>query len=218
VAPAGREEILSELTALQAAGLGCVRGLRPVFRDLSFHVRAGEVLAVEGPNGSGKTSLLRMIAGFLTPAAGELRAIVAGKAQPDGEERAKLVGWLGHQDGAKPQMSPREVTRFYGALYNTNNDYDALLDAARLGRVADLPCQYLSAGQKRRLALVRLKVSARPLWLLDEPLAALDEDGRNLLRSMIAEHQANAGIVLAATHDSLGIECSHLCLEHAPQR
>jgi heme exporter protein A len=206
---------LPELIALEAAGLACVRGQRTVFRDLSFRVGAGDVVAIVGPNGSGKTSLLRMIAGFLSPAAGELRVLLSAGAERDSEERGGFVGWLGHQDGAKPQMTPREILGFYGALYGVPADNKSLLERARLARVADLPCQYLSAGQKRRLALVRLRVVSRALWLLDEPLAALDEDGKQFLRELILEHRANSGIVLAATHEPLGIDCDIVSLERA---
>jgi heme exporter protein A len=130
------------------------------------------VLAVEGPNGVGKTSLLRMIAGFLRPAAGTIK-LKARDEICEPEERGKLIGWLGHQDGAKPQLSPTEVLTFFARLYGNSSGVTSALAAAGLERCADLPCQYLSAGQKKRLALARLTMVARPLWLLDEPLAAL---------------------------------------------
>jgi heme exporter protein A len=191
---------------LSAESLACIRGGRLVFRDLSFRADAGSLLSVEGANGAGKTSLLRMLAGFLAPAAGTIRF---GEVS-DGEERGKCVGWLGHQDGAKPQLTPREALSFTAALYGTKVTNE--LDAVGLTRTRDLPCQYLSAGQKKRLALARLKLSARPLWLLDEPLAALDAAGKTLLQSMIAEHCAGGGLVIAATHEPLGLDASRLVL------
>ena len=191
---------------LSAESLACIRGGRLVFRDLSFRADAGQLLSVEGANGAGKTSLLRMLAGFLAPASGTIRF---GDVS-DGEERGKHVGWLGHQDGAKPQLTPRETLAFTAALYGTK--VSTALDAVGLSRTSDLPCQYLSAGQKKRLALARLKLSARPLWLLDEPLAALDAAGKALLQAMIAEHCAGGGLVIAATHEPLGLDGQRLVL------
>jgi heme exporter protein A len=191
---------------LSAESLACIRGGRLVFRDLNFRAEAGQLLSVEGANGAGKTSLLRMLAGFLAPAAGT----IGFGAVSDGEERGKHVGWLGHQDGAKPQLTPREALSFTAALYGTKVTNE--LDAVGLSRTRDLPCQYLSAGQKKRLALARLKLSARPLWLLDEPLAALDAAGKALLQSMIAEHCAGGGLVIAATHEPLGLDGQRLVL------
>ncbi|HXM00654.1 MAG TPA: heme ABC exporter ATP-binding protein CcmA, partial [Rhizomicrobium sp.] len=169
---------------------------------------AGSVVAIEGPNGAGKTSLLRTLAGFLAPASGTIRF----GAIEDAEERGKFVGWLGHEDGAKPQLTPTETLRFFAALGGANDNAGEMLEAVGLSRVRDLPCRYLSAGQKKRLALARLKIGARSLWLLDEPLAGLDAQGKSLLRAMIAEHCAGGGIVIAATHEPLGIDCARLAL------
>ena len=167
-----------------------------MFRDLRLRVEAGEALALEGPNGVGKTSLLRMIAGFLAPALGTIRLERDGVDIIDGEERGKFVGWLGHHDAAKPQLTPRETLSFFAAVYRVAGDIDAALDEVGLGKAHDLPCQYLSAGQKKRLALARLVLeSTRPLWLLDEPLAALDTDGKALAARLIATHCEAGGIV-----------------------
>ena len=185
-----------------------------LFRELSFAVAAGQVLAIGGPNGSGKTSLLRMIAGFITPAAGTIR-FSAEEEISDPDERARLVGWLGHQDGAKPQLTPQEVLFFFARLYGRSVDVTAALRRAGLERCADLPCQYLSAGQKRRLALTRLAVLARPLWLLDEPFAALDRAGKKYARDLIAAHGAAGGIALVATHEPIGLTCENLTLGEA---
>ena len=155
---------------LTVENLTGIRGQRLLFRDLSFRVEAGQVLSLEGPNGAGKTSLLRMIAGFIAPAAGS----IAFGALSEPEERGKRIGWLGHHDAAKPQLTPREVLRFFSELYGAREPIDGVLTAVGLAQIADLPCQYLSAGQKKRLALARLRLSGRPLWLMDEPLAALD--------------------------------------------
>src|SRR6185437_7284152 len=179
---------------VEATGFACVRGGRPVFRDVSFCVERGAVLVVEGPNGAGKTSLLRLIAGLLAPAAGTVSLSGGGLPVQDREERGKFTGWLSHQDGAKPQLTPMESLRFFARLYGAASDnIAALLELVGLSRAADLPCQYLSAGQKRRLALARLKLCGRPLWLLDEPLASLDADGKSLLLELLRQHLAAGG-------------------------
>ena len=185
-----------------------IRGQRVLFRGLSFRVSAGTVLSLEGPNGVGKTSLLRMIAGFLAPATGT----IALDDVSDAEERGKRIGWLGHQDAAKPQLTPHEVLTFFARLYGADADVEAALARVGLAKIAALPCQYLSAGQKKRLALARLVLLARPLWLLDEPLSSLDADGRARAVELITAHVAQGGIAVAATHELLGVAGERLTL------
>jgi heme exporter protein A len=192
------------ISSLTAENLVCVRGEKRVFEGVRFRVTAGQALAVEGANGAGKTSLLRMIAGFLAPAAGRLVVKTAQGESDDGEERGKSIGWLGHQDGLKPQLTVIEQLTFFARLYGKHAD-PALLEQVGLARQADLPCRYLSAGQRRRLALARLLASARPLWLLDEPFAALDIAGQRLVAHLMAMHCGQGGIIIAATHDPLGL-------------
>jgi len=201
------------LSFLEADGLACARGGRPVFRDVGFRVEAGAALALEGPNGAGKTSLLRLIAGFIAPVAGTVRLETKeGAAAADPEERGRLAGWLAHHDGVKPQLTAEENLAFYARLYDREADVIDTLDEVGLMRARALPGQYLSAGMKKRLALARLKLTARPLWLMDEPLAALDVLGKRLAAEMIATHCAAGGIVVAATHEPLGLECAKLTL------
>ena len=201
------------LSAVEAKNLALERGGRTLFRGLNFRANAGEVLAVEGPNGAGKTSLLRLLAGFLREASGVIQLTTRENAQIiDAEERGSHVGWLGHQDGAKPQLTPAETLSFFAHLYSAAGDISVALDEVGLARAKDLPAQYLSAGQKKRLALARLKLCARPLWLLDEPLASLDIDGKALAAKFIAEHCQRDGIAIAATHEPLGISCAKLVL------
>ena len=202
---------MNAITSLTAESLSCIRGERVLFRDLSFAAAAGQVLAIEGPNGIGKTSLLRIIAGFLPAAAGSI-VLQSENTICDPDERGKQIGWLGHKDGAKPQLTPSEVLTFFARLRGATVDIAAALAGAGLERCASLPCQYLSAGQKKRLALARLRISGRPLWLLDEPLAALDADGKVFAADMIAAHCAAGGIALAATHEPLGIVCGRVSL------
>jgi heme exporter protein A len=192
------------ISSLTAENLACARGDRTLFDSLNFRITAGQALAVEGANGAGKTSLLRMLAGFLAPAAGRIVVKIAASENDDAEERGKSVGWLGHQDGLKPQLSVREQLDFFSSLYGTNAD-SAVLEQVGLARQADLPCRYLSAGQRRRLALARLLASARPLWLLDEPFTALDASGQRLVAHLMARHCGDGGIIIAATHEPLGL-------------
>jgi heme exporter protein A len=192
------------ISSLTAEKLACVRGDKKLFDGLNFRVSAGQALAVEGANGAGKTSLLRLLAGFLSPAAGRVVVKSATGESDDGEERGRLVGWLGHLDGLKPQLTVLEQLSFFAHLYGRQAN-PAALETVGLSRQADLPCRYLSAGQKRRLALARLLTSQRPLWLLDEPFAALDAAGQGLVAQLMLRHCGEGGIIIAATHDPLGL-------------
>jgi heme exporter protein A len=194
------------LAGFDVENLVLVRGGRRVQHDLSFRVGSGETLAVTGRNGAGKTSLLRALAGFLEPRAGEIRfRLRDGKSISGGEERGSLVGWIGHLDGVKPQLTPCEHLKFHLAFDRCGGDIDAALTQSGLARPGDLPAQYLSAGQRRRLAFARLMLAERPLWLLDEPLSALDAEGKSFVRTLIECHCAAGGIVVAATHEPLGV-------------
>jgi len=200
------------ILSLDIEDLTCIRGQRVLFRGLRFTVAAGLLLCVEGPNGVGKTSLLRLIAGFLRPASGTIRLKTDSGDIVDTEERGKFIGWLSHQDAVKPQMTVREQLDFAARLYGCDCASDAAMESFGILGLADLPGQYLSAGQKRRLALARLKLCARPLWLLDEPLAALDTAGKKLVADTVAMHCASGGIVVASTHEAIGLECETLRL------
>ncbi len=198
--------------ALEVNDLACIRGQRVLFRDLSFSLAAGRALSLQGPNGAGKTSLLRLIAGFLRPAGGTVCLRMKDGEVADAEERGKFMGWLAHQDAVKPQLGVREQLVFFTRLYGSERDPGEAMRTFGLTPLAELPGQYLSAGQKRRLALARLQLSARPLWLLDEPLAALDTAGKKLVAETVTAHCAAGGIVVAATHEELGVECETLKL------
>jgi heme exporter protein A len=192
------------ISSLTAENLACARGDKRLFEGLRFCVSAGQALAVEGANGAGKTSLLRLVAGFLAPVAGRIVVKAEGRENDDAEERGKAIGWLGHQDGLKPQLSVREQLDFFSNLYGHTAD-STVLEQVGLARQADLPCRYLSAGQKRRLGLARLLASKRPLWLLDEPFAALDSSGQQLVGQLMARHCGAGGLIIAATHEPLGL-------------
>jgi heme exporter protein A len=210
--PSRREGQLSSALAIEGVRLACVRGDRLLFRDLNFRVAAGDVLAIEGPNGAGKTSLLRIVAGFVAPAEGSVAVLIGGDRIDDAEERGKHVGWLGHNDAAKSQLTPAELLHAHAGLYGASVGVGPVLDRVGLSSLSELPCQYLSAGQKKRLALARLMLCRRAVWLLDEPLASLDEAGKRLVAEVIADYGASGGIVMAATHESLGIECGRMRL------
>ena len=203
------------IVSLAAERLACARGERRVFSNLDFEIRAGEVLVVEGANGAGKTSLLRLIAGFLTPASGHVTLDLDSGTVSEDEERGRHVGWLGHQDGIKPQMAAGEQLEFFARLYGAAAPVAPALEQVGLSRQREFPCRYLSAGQKKRLGLARLLLSGRPLWLLDEPFAALDSAGRALAAELMRSHCAQGGIVIAATHDPLGLDARLLRLEAA---
>ena len=133
-----------------------------------------------------------------------------GAAVSEGEERRLHVGWLGHQDGVKSSLTPLEHLRSHSRYYQCRDDIDDALSRTGLAHLRDLPAQYLSAGQRRRLALARLILGARPLWLLDEPFSALDREGKALVRQLAEAHCATGGILIAATHEPLGLSGAEL--------
>jgi heme exporter protein A len=192
---------------LSGRGVKCVRGGREVFAGLDFETEAGKLLAVTGPNGSGKTSLLRLIAGLLMPAEGAI-ALAGGEAELTLAEQAH---YLGHRDALKPALSVMENLSFWrDFLGGEVFDARASLEAVGLDHAAHLPAAYLSAGQRRRLSLARLLAVRRPVWLLDEPTAALDAAGQNLFAGLMRDHLARGRIIVAATHGPLGIEAREL--------
>jgi heme exporter protein A len=195
---------------LIAEDLACRRGERLVFAGLSFSLPPGGALVLTGANGSGKTSLLRLVATLIAPAAGRLSLGAAAVENDVAGYRARLH-YVGHQDGIKPALTPRENLAFWGALRGCGRHraapaLDAALAAFGIEAVADWPCRWLSAGQRRRLALARLLVAPAPIWLLDEPTASLDRDGQERLEQAIMRHRAAGGRVLAATHASISLE------------
>lgn len=195
---------------LVAEDLACRRGERLVFAGLSFRLPPGGALVLTGANGSGKTSLLRLIAGLIAPAAGRLAWGATPIADDAAEHRARLH-YVGHQDGVKPGLTPRETLAFWAALRGKEVRRNAPTLAAALAAfalepVVDWPCRWLSAGQRRRLALARLLVIPAPLWLLDEPFSGLDDDNRVRLARAITAHRAAGGRVALATHMAIEID------------
>ena len=187
---------------LAASGLALDRGGRRLFEGVGFTVDAGESLVVTGPNGAGKSSLLRVVAGLLAPSEGTVRL----EGGDDELPLAAQAHYLGHLDAVKPSLSVAEALGFW-AIYlgGSRALIDDALEAVGLLALADLPSAYLSAGQRRRLALARLIAAPRPLWLLDEPTAALDAAAEQRLGELIRDHVSGGGIVVAATHAELPI-------------
>jgi heme exporter protein A len=185
--------------------LGCVRGGREVFCDLDFSVAGGEALMLTGRNGAGKTTLLRLIAGLLMPAAGRIE-VDGGDPELSLAEQAH---YLGHRDALKPSLSVAENLDFWAAYLGDKAEAvsrDAALTAVGLGDLAHLPAGYLSAGQRRRLSIARLLAAPRPIWLLDEPTAALDVAAQARLADLMRAHLSGGGAIIAATHGPLGLE------------
>jgi heme exporter protein A len=210
---------------LVAENLVLERGGRAVIDGLSFRLGSGEALLLTGPNGSGKTTLLRALAGFLVPASGAI--LIAGG--PEERERPELCHFVGHLDGLKGHLTVAENLAFWTAYLDEANAggerrrLEAALERFDLAALADIPAGYLSAGQRRRLALARLGVAERPIWLLDEPTVSLDAASVGLLLEAVAGHVASGGLAVIATHVPMALERAReirlgiaAVAEHAP--
>ncbi len=186
---------------LEARNLACVRDERALFQQLSFQVNRGDIMQVAGHNGAGKTSLLRILAGLVSPEQGQV--FWAGELIGRNREAwHQNLLWLGHQSGIKNVMTPDENLRFYHAHANQAQRWQAL-EAVGLVGYEDVPVAQLSAGQQRRAGLARLWLSTTPFWILDEPFTALDVAGVEKLTQKMEQHSQQGGAVILTTHQPL---------------
>jgi heme exporter protein A len=186
---------------IKAENLSCERGGRLVFSSLNFEVAAGQLLQLTGPNGAGKSSLLRVIAGLSDVNVGHI-TLENGSADLS---LAQQAHYIAHSDAAKPALTVTENLKFWSDFLE-GFDINGALASVNLQALADYPVALLSAGQKRRLALARLGLVQRKIWLLDEPSVGLDESSQALLVGLMQQHLKTGGIIIAATHVDLGLK------------
>jgi heme exporter protein A len=202
---------------LEISNLACIRGDHQLFSGLNFSLGAGELMQVQGENGSGKTSLLRTLCGFMQPAAGEIRWCGRDVRELGEEYYAEMI-YLGHLNAIKDELSALENLRISAGLAGCEVDEKEALAALRrmgLRRREHLPVKVLSQGQRRRVALSRLLVGKARLWILDEPLTALDVGAVGLMQELIGEHLSKGGMAIFTTHQPLqvaGVETRQLTL------
>lgn len=196
---------------LSVERLTLARGGRTLVAGLSFFLERGEALVITGPNGAGKSTLLRALAGLLQPVAGSIA--VRGEAIEPDNSFAAYAHYVGHSDAMKSALTARENLAFWAAALRGRGAWrdgaaspEEALRRVGLPQVADLPVGWLSAGQKRRVALGRLFVARRPVWILDEPATALDRAAQDRLAREMVAHRESGGIIVAATHAPLGLE------------
>ena len=198
---------MADFTGARFTGtdIACIRGQRVLFAGLGFDLAAGGALLVTGPNGIGKSSLLRLMAGLLPAAAGRLRLTPGGNA-------AAGPAYLGHGDALKPPLTVAETLAFWTRIAGPADNgartraVAAAVDLFALAPLARVPCRYLSAGQRRRVALARVVAQGAPLWLLDEPTTSLDDSGVAAFGQALARHRAGGGMAVIAGHGAVGAD------------
>ena len=204
--PNGASAFCNNINVLEATELECERGGKRLFRGLSFRLPRGELLRVAGPNGSGKTSLLRILCGLLTPTQGEVRwrgTRIGALA----EEFSRQLVYIGHASAVKDDLTPYENLDIACRLLGLQAHREALAWALSAFAVPDLPVRKLSQGQRRRAALARLLLSESiPLWLLDEPFVALDAGAASYAEELIGRHLQAGGMVVYTTHQPAAID------------
>ena len=193
---------------LVADGLSAKRGEDLIFQDISFEIEGGEALVVKGPNGSGKSTLLRVVAGLLPAHSGIVKLHAATQRV---ERLGEAAHYLGHRNAMKRELTVEENLSFWKSFLGdfaggAGMSVLEATEAVGLGGIAHLPFGYLSAGQQRRMAMAKLLVSWRPVWILDEPTAALDAAAETMFAGLVTAHLSRGGIAIAATHQPLGLE------------
>ncbi len=200
---------------LQACQLACTRGERQLFNDINFEINPGDAMRVAGANGSGKTSLLRMLCGLAFPASGEVRWH-GRNIRAEREEFCSQLIYLGHANGVKDDLLAWENIVVASTLSGNPVSRDeacAALAQLGLAQAADLPTRALSQGQRKRVALARLQLGVKaPLWILDEPFTALDQDAVTQLSNTLNHHLASGGMVIYTTHQEIELRAQRLLL------
>ena len=193
-----------EVSVLRAHDLKCVKGSTELFSNIHFQIESGEALVVEGSNGSGKTSLLRILCGFNYPAEGEISW--CGKTIDGHEDYQQQISYIGHASGVKLDLTVLENLMFAQRLVGSDRDESEVKDIIRsvgLFKQRNVLSRKLSAGQKRRVALARLQLEERKLWILDEPLTALDKDFVSEFENVLKKHLEDNGMLVVTTHREL---------------
>jgi len=196
---------------LEVSKLSCIREDVVLFSELDFIVSAGDIIQIEGPNGVGKTSLLRLLAGLSTPADGSINWQSVDTVV-DRESYHRDLLYLGHLPGVKAELTAFENLFFYHAVHQPVSEdkiWQALAQVGLAGYEDQLAC-HLSAGQQRRIALARLWLSEKKLWILDEPFTAIDKNGVKVLESLFLEHADKGGMVILTTHQDLNFSAERL--------
>ncbi|MCW9033324.1 MAG: heme ABC exporter ATP-binding protein CcmA [Rhodospirillales bacterium] len=197
------------MTNFSGHNLTCLRGERLVFKGLDFSIEAGDALVLIGPNGSGKSSLLRMLAGLLKPYGGDMTWDSESVGEEPEQHRGRLH-YVGHHDCVKAVLTVEENLTFWARMHDKNVDAEAkvasALDTLSISHLADVPGRFLSAGQKRRANLARIMAADAPLWLLDEPITALDKESITKLERTMADHRQNGGMIVLSTHSEITLE------------
>jgi len=188
-----------EPISLRAQDLGCDRGGQPIFRGVSFILNPGEAMILRGDNGAGKTSLLRLLAGLLPIVEGSLE-VKSAQADWQSGTAAGLIAWQGHEDAHKRALTVLENLAFWARIHESDYNLNIALERVGIASLYEFQAGQLSAGQKRRLALARLLIQNQPVWLLDEPTAALDAKAAKMSEELIAAHLNDGGIAIIATH------------------
>jgi heme exporter protein A len=191
---------------LSGKDLCLIRGDNCLFKGVSFALNKGELLVVEGTNGSGKTSLLKSVAGLISLESGDI-VWNGSNTRGGSQEFRSALAWFSHRAGLKGDLTPVENLEFESGLRAFRNDeYLEALNRVGVAHCASIPVRSLSAGQQRRVGLARMVLAAAPLWMLDEPFTNLDTGGQQLVRDMLGEHLARDGICIVATHQSVELD------------